>query len=553
MIDTKWADLFWNYRNKNHIFDSELMNFIRVSWSSQYALNNPEESSLELLFDTDVAKRQKDYTKVLTFNHYDKLNSISYNSVEALMDGLNAISNGVDKITIYNIDEFYFDQCKIFEKVLAHDLTHPERVRFFAYISFLINAKKGNGDVNENELWQWMRIVYNLTENTPLDSATRCASAIQSINKMITRIDFSAENGVLNYIVENKIDFFAEVQVAEEKIKAILIKDFTGWSDKIYELEKHSYFKGQIGFVFDFAGISELYNQSDLKFSNYDVEKDYYNSFSIYADKVALLFDQIICDKSKIVSECLLERALLTKGDYLLNASSNRKNFANRIYHRDYSWKRFLRYDSDNIKQRDYFKELIDDNRFNKDSINKSLESIISASEVSDWRSYFIGCKELIKDCQQSFIRFIDHRDIILLGQSQMNHWHTEMYTRYLWYQAFEGKDVSFKPFNPEYFWSKSNEEDACIHLSNYCHNKKYYEINIYFCDNDKLPHPYEIAFKKSKGVTSKDKYDDEIKDILKKLRFEWIEGYEAFFFSCNNSHKLTSKLNMLIEELRSL
>lgn len=521
MIDTKWADLFWNYKSSKFIFDSKLMNFIRVIWSSQYALNNPKEPNLELLFDTEAAKRLEAYSEVVTFNYYNNLGVITYDAVSFLISSLNALSNGVKKIKTYNIDSYYFDQDKIFEKVLDHNLTHLERVRFFAYISFLVKLKKNDDTVNEDELWQWMRIVYNLTENTPLDSASRCSSAIQSIYKMLDAIPQVEDKCILDYIIDNKIDFFSEVQVKEEKIKAILIKKSAIWSSSIYELEKHPYFKGQIGFVFDFSAISDLYADNNLQFNNNDEENDYYNNFCMYAAKISSLFSAIIADNSKIISECLLERALLTKGDYLLVASSNRKNFANRIYHRDYSWKRYLRYDEDNITQRNYFKQLIDDPYFINESVESSLGNIITDSIINDWRGYFINCKELIKECHQGFIRYINDDDIILLGQSQMNHWHCEMYTKHLWYNDLGKNTSTINLFTPEYSWSKSSDEESYI-FCKFKYLKKEYEIGIYYYEG-----LYKLRFCKTKGSTSEKDYHIELLKLFTEGGFKLSDnGY---------------------------
>src|SRR6266446_4982356 len=49
---------------------------------------------------------------------------------------------------------------------------------------------------------------------------------------------------------------FSPQQVREEMVKAKLILSHPGWRQRIDAAEQHSYFWGQIEFLFDFAGVS---------------------------------------------------------------------------------------------------------------------------------------------------------------------------------------------------------------------------------------------------------------------------------------------------------
>ena len=84
----------------------------------------------------------------------------------------------------------YFDEKVIFERVLIHKISLPERIRFYAYMKFLIqNPNDFSG------LHQWMRVVYNLSENTQLNSAEEAEKAIKSI---VDNLEINAKTKVGN-------------------------------------------------------------------------------------------------------------------------------------------------------------------------------------------------------------------------------------------------------------------------------------------------------------------------------------------------------------------
>lgn len=118
-----------------------------------------------------------------------------------------------------------------------------------------------------------------------------------------------------------------------------------------------------------------------------------------------------------MVDENLWRRALLTKGDYLLNERQN-LSFVINTFDRDISWKRLLT-DEKSI----YIKELIDDLIF-KD-INNELQNIIdnyiNGSNKDSWYYNFVKHPELITKeiCGPNlYIRYLDDNSIYLLMTS---------------------------------------------------------------------------------------------------------------------------------------
>jgi hypothetical protein len=198
-------------------------------------------------------------------------------------------------------------------------------------------------------------------------------------------------------------------------------------------------------------------------------------------------------------------------------------------------------------------KKVFDDNLFSVNNLKASLEKICD-SKTNTWRDYFIACPDLIEYCRQGFIRLINENNIILLKQSQMNHYHAEMYTYFLWKQYIEPRKELFKKSFEKIAYCDviGDYEDAHIVLDKFCRDEINYVVNIYYCNNDNLPNPYEIAFRK-KGENLPDKYGNDIKNILEKLDFEWNGEYKGYFFTSKDGDALIEKLENLNKEIQKL
>ncbi|KAA6324125.1 hypothetical protein EZS27_026509, partial [termite gut metagenome] len=372
-IDMDWANLFWNYRTlqnrskneKDDNLDDELSNFIRVIFANQYATSVKDiDDSLEYLLGTQNAKKRKDYTHLISFHKYKELNALSGESVLSLIDSFDNLVNGNDKIKSYISDfyQFYYDEHQVFENALKHNFTNnQERVCFHAYVRYLILNKDRKG------IEQWMRVIHNLTYNTIIDGTPEFTRAVKSIENLLphsaTIIDYLQEN--------NKIEFFSSWQVLEEKIKAHLLNKSTNeWKTQIENTEKQSYFKGQIGFILEFSGIVDYYNEHGNCDWADDEEKKFFEFFVTYSQKAIAIFEN---KNQKYNSDFVWERAVLTKGCYPLKFkgdSVTQKNKINLLHTdvasnniaRDFSWKRLLRIE-ENEREKIFVKQVFDDDR----------------------------------------------------------------------------------------------------------------------------------------------------------------------------------------------
>lgn len=474
-IDTDWTNLFWTYRNtngKDNSIDDELMNFFRVIFANEYAgSQTPNDENLEIIMGTQVAQKSKNYTYNLTFYAYKKFGILTKKSVLYLINALNCLENKNNKIKQHLNNTFYFNENDVFEKVLKHDLTFPQRVQFHAYIKYLIEHKENLNGIN-----QWMRIIHNLTENTRIDGASEVAVAITVINKLIPY-----GQDILSYLKKQQvsIDFFYSKQILEEIIKAFLITRSEEWQHEIISLENHKYFKGQIGFALKFSGIMDYYIRNNNCNWNNDENVEYFNSFLDYSKKIHAIF----CDDGlKKFPDFIWERSLLVKGNYLIKYGMNYSFLKDK--HRDISWKRLLRdVDSNELN---CIKLIFDDYNFNINDINGSLKSIIKNSDINDWRKPLIKHKEIMEYCVGRQARFkYNFNYAMILSSERMNGKHIEMYSYALYLKYIFPNE--FAPFNKKFYYEICGDETIpYISICDWKYKLQNYRINIFIISNYK-------------------------------------------------------------------
>ena len=144
-------------------------------------------------------------------------------------------------------------------------ITQSDRVIFLAISLFL---EKNNYD--SEKFSQWMRIVWNIVENTDIAdirSMIGVMKLIQELAKYSSKIyEFLADDN-------NTIDSSSsKVAVAEERQKAYFIaqKD-SNWENVFIEAERHPFFKGSISFLItDEMSINEFQQRNDTASKVFD-------------------------------------------------------------------------------------------------------------------------------------------------------------------------------------------------------------------------------------------------------------------------------------------
>jgi hypothetical protein len=218
-IDTDWADVFWPYRNdltKDNTFDDELMNFIALIITNHYLLHS-DKADGDSKVVTNKLFGEKGKLENLSFHDYDELGCITQDTVQHLIQTLDLIQNGKAMpggLSTYQ-DGIYYSEESNFKKVISDTTSYPEKLRFYAFYSYLASGKDQSG------LQDWLRVIYNLTENRIINGVEEYRKALKTIS-LLSQEDKS----ILDLLIEDvDVSGFEDGQVLEEKIKANLI----GW------------------------------------------------------------------------------------------------------------------------------------------------------------------------------------------------------------------------------------------------------------------------------------------------------------------------------------
>ncbi len=412
----------------------------------------------------------------------------------------------LDSLTVFNDSE------NIFKDFLSPSVNYWERLRFYSLSHFFIKygiVKDDNKTIFNN----WLRVTKNLINNTLIQSVDNYKDAIRSINELSEHI-----SDIYSYLstLSSEIKYFPKLQREEEGIKSSLILEDAEWETLFKEIEQHSYFNGQIGFI--------------LKYSRRD-DKEYDKEvFKDYSEKLSQLF----CPKFRESNNFLFQRALLTKGDYLPQVG-NSENYTFCVFEEALrtkldNWRKVF----NNNKSTFILKSLLDN--IDKDNIVDDLKNIIKTNSVEDWRKVIIENPENISYCQYRQIRWYSDDEIYLLSKKQMNGRHREIYSWDLFVRNF--KDKVFEPFAKPNYWESTSWDSACIYLDsfNYKLNEFYIDIiydasktgfyKLYFGDRNENPFSKEIeemleesGFNDNMILLPEDDIEFKINEICNKLK----------------------------------
>jgi hypothetical protein len=372
------------------------------------------------------------------------------------MDVLEAWSAGGDKLTLQLPSADHFDEFAFFERAIAApwSLTYLELTQFAALAFYLTRFR---GVVNKSALQEWMRIISNLAANSDIERPEEFARSIAGLQQLVPHGDrilqlFAGEDLM--------VSGFSPQQVREEALKARLILTRSGWREHIEASEAHGYFRGQIEFLLKFSGVLDRWLE-DNSISWSDAEDtDFQAKFADYFKKVSAVFGE---QGLSNFGDYRWERALLTKGDYLLQRGINRSFLNNG--ERDASWKRLLRgslkSERSTEDKRGYVRELLDDIDVEL-GVEESLDAVLAKSKVAEpWRSVAIERPEIIDYCQGRNIRW-HNGNIYLMRRVQMNGDHVELFTYYLWFGLLLKHGLGeLTPFETPMYWIVAKEAEV--------------------------------------------------------------------------------------------
>lgn len=555
-IDTKWTTLFWQYckNGKAKNLDSYIENFIRVILTLHYsskvelAPKATSDATLDVLMSSD-----SDY-KSLTFNKYESTKALSPDAILSLVDAFDALYNGKNNIKHYVSEDykFYFDEDKVFKKVIENNLTRNERIQFYAYIRFLVHYQCNGEGIDE-----WMRIIHNIShpDNSIIDGNDDMVRGIRSIDVLLPYA-----NTIVNHLKNNLITGFAQHQCIEECIKAQLV-DRPLWKKIIEDTEKHPYFNGQIGFILQFSGICDDYKKNhEIRWTEQE-ENNKLLIFNRYAQIASYMFDLDLNGVRHNNKDYCFERAVLAQGDYLMEASNDRFNLLStetvaKNVKRDHSWKRLLRINETK-------EELIESQNYVKEAFDKvsDMNDISSSFEMqckdiktgSHWRDLLIATPELFEISENGFMAF-DEDQLLILRYWFRNTYHVELYTYHLWLKKFMDNSIEFSPiFNLDYMEQKTGDITPFVRLSGYTYKRNKYHIDIkaILKENDWDLKYFRVSF--AFDNEKRADYPDELSIIFNELKFARSKLDNSYELTSSSEDSVFKKVKEAIRKLSEL
>ncbi len=507
-IDTSWADLFWHFKDQcgdDNSFDDEMLNIIRALLIYKSTLSE-NVSNAEYLIDTFCP----------TFMELEKRIILDKDAVLWIITVLDLLTGNGNTLVHHNCA--YYDERGTFIEMLKDKPSYEKRLLFYAYIRFL----EANKEFTHDQLHSWTRVIRNLVVNRIYDNITVFKNSIIAIDQLV---QYSAD--IYGYLRNEEVEVtsFQAHQVKEECIKAHLVAN-DEWRSAIESIEKNPLFTGQIMFLLEFAGVLDYY-KSNQAYPVY--ESTIRTKFCMYTLKAEKLFPD---SKYKPLENFPFERAVLTKGDYLLESSYDRYNFLTGWKdnnQRDFGWKVLLRVpmtENDlNRERRHFVKMVFDDVRFTGEDVTAEL-SQIATDKTNTWRDIFIEFPAAIKYSNQGYIHFVDEHDIIVYCESQRNHYHRELYSYEFFLRYLKGNAEKFSPFTAtDYHSVKSENEVSCAYLDKWVFEDAVCAMDIFYDKNTKV---YKcIFFKRLNNIDS----DSQLVPLCLSFELESCDkdGYAAY------------------------
>ncbi len=466
-MDNAWADLFWAARDKSsNQYDGAIMSVFRA-----VAMVTRSPESGQYLEDVE---RLRQSVRAPNYGDFHARNWLDEDFTLTVISLLDAWSGGSDGLKTLLPEGHPFDERACFQKIVTaqKSLSYTEIVQFAAYALFL----EFNDDGYEAEqLRDWMRIVFNLSENTEYNRTDDLQRSISGLRELLP-----ASKDILVYFAdaESTVSGFLKQQIEEERLKAQLVLAESSWAEIIDRAEAHGYLRGQIEFLLNFSGIQVRAPIQDWSVEQHRGEQ---GTFQEYLTKASVMFD----DKGlRAQPDFLWERALLCVGDYLLPSGRNHSFLVNSSTDTG-SWKRLLRGANDYAsKCREVLKQLLDRIDPTANLVTQLGALVENATELEQWVEALVRTPQALAYCQSRSLRFETSGQIYLLSKTQMNGMHAELFS-YALYHKLKADMAKLKPLQLDDYGSVSDTETVPYFYMSFTINEVLLWFAVWFDDEN--------------------------------------------------------------------
>jgi len=241
-LDVDWARMLWYISSSRINVDEEKQNMetiligpLMFRFFYRYLTNVYiiKSTNNKLLNKDEVFNYFFTEGKYLTFEYFNKiLNKDIIFSIEKVLDKLSVNWKDIEKF----LSPSWGDEMNLF----GAGITQPRRVIFYAITSYFEIF-----DYNSETFAKWMRIAWNIVENTGINDITSMAAAVKLIDNLVPHAD-----NIHKYLAGNQIQSTSSKYAFDEEVKkSQFILKTSDWEGKFIEAEKHLFFKGCIDFL----------------------------------------------------------------------------------------------------------------------------------------------------------------------------------------------------------------------------------------------------------------------------------------------------------------
>jgi len=270
-IDVNWAKMFWTIIVSMGVLDNDneedkitgplMFRFFNRFLTNHYIvtsrIDNKRLSKDEMF---NYFYNEGRYSSFYFFR--SQFNSDVINNIETILDKLTDNWSSINRV----VQPVWGGSLNFFDK----NFTQSQRVIFHATTTYLML-----NEYEEVKFKKWIRIVWNIVENTDINDVGTMASAIHLVEKLSENA-----NDIYNYMQSTDSEFSSSKEaVLEEKRKAIFIMQEPEWEDYFISAESHGFFKGSIDFIItDEMTFDEFEHRRKIAFEVFD-EKGVSNEF----------------------------------------------------------------------------------------------------------------------------------------------------------------------------------------------------------------------------------------------------------------------------------
>ena len=267
-MDTRWINIFWSKENPQ--YDADFFRFFYRYLANKFAVENIDEmgdairTNEKQLFFASLSETAERY---LGFSYYQEqfvAHPEYFQSIKKVLNTFEKYYVDVIKPTLIPVWE---DTQKVNPGFFStHTYRQTNRIVFYGVTEFI----EAYDEFRPEVFRKWMRVLWNIVENTNIDNLTKVATVNKSIGNLVHHIADAAKEGVSFYTALSKYrtedtneDADSKERsriIQEEIIKAGRIAEDENWEPTFIEAEKHPFFKGMVIFFYSKDMTIEQFN-----------------------------------------------------------------------------------------------------------------------------------------------------------------------------------------------------------------------------------------------------------------------------------------------------